>query len=175
MSAYDMKLVNEESVSAVTGTPSVDLGTIRFKDGIEYMYMHNGSSGAVNQGSPVLITASTGYTFVVTYAQIDTVTAAAGYGFAFAGTLHNATMPSAALYGWVARRGLINCRPESSAIAAGDAVMIKNGGGAVIARSGITDTATAAELCSFVVNPTVGQAMEAATAAATGVIKVYVR
>jgi len=173
MTAYDYKSVNEESVSAVTATPSVDLGTIRFNGGIQYQYMYN-AGGAGNQGCPVLVTGATDYNFVTTYAQIDTLTAAGADGFAFAGVLHNATC-AASSYAWVAQRGMIQCRPESSAIEVGDAVLIKDGGNAIIARSGVTDTATAAELCSFIVNPVVGQAMEAATAAATGTISVYIR
>ena len=173
MSSYDYKLINEESVSAVTATPSVDVGTIRYHGGIEYQYMYN--AGAIGyKGCPVLVTAATDYDFVTTYAQIDTLTAAGADGFAFAGVLHNATC-AAGSYAWVARRGMLNCRCGSSAISIGDAVLIGDGGNFVVARSGVTDTATAAELCSFIVNPVVGQAMEAATAAATATIKVYVR
>jgi len=173
MSSYDYKMINEESVSAVTATPSVDLGTVRFHGGIQYQYMYN--AGAVGyKGCPVLVTATTAYNFVTTYAQIDTLTAAAGDGFAFAGTLHNATC-AAGSYCWVAQRGMLNCRPTSSAIVVGDTVLIINGGNGVISRTGVTNTASAAELCSYIVNPVVGVAMEAATAAATGVIKVWVR
>jgi len=175
MSVYDYKSVSEESVSAVTATPSVDVGTIRFHGGLEYRYMYNG--GAVGyKGAPCFVTAATaGNTFVTTYATISLMTTAAGTGFGFVGTLHNATC-AAASYAWVATRGMVNARPCSSAIAAGDVVMAMDGGNAVASRTGITTTATVSPgLCSFLVNTVIGQAMEAATAAATAVIKVWLR
>jgi len=176
MSVYDYKLVSEESVSAVTATPSVDVGTIRFYAGVEYRYMYNAGGDAAYKGAPVFVTASTaGGTFVTTYATIGLMTTAAGDGFAFAGVVNNATCPASS-YCWIATRGIVNCRPCSSAIAAGDTVMAMDGGNAVMSRTGFTNTATvAAQFTSYLVNVVIGQAMEAATAAATGTIKVWLR
>jgi hypothetical protein len=168
---YGYSTLSHESVSAVTATPSVDNGTIRYHGGIEYRYMYNGGDDAY-QGCPVLITASTNYTFVTTYATLTGMTAATSLGFAVVGTVHNATC-AAGYYCWVAQRGLINARPCSSAIAAGDDLLIMDGGNAVSSRVGTASTATYVFITSFVMDAKVGQAMEAATAAATGVIKVY--
>jgi hypothetical protein len=177
MAVYEMKLVNEESVSAVTATPSVDVGTTRIHGGIFYRYMYNGGSVAY-KGCPVVMTASTaGNTFVVTVATIDICTTAAGTREGgFVGTIHNATC-AAGSYCWVATKGMLNCRPQSSAIAVAKKVKIGDGGGFVDAMEGFTDTSSTntQQLGSFLVNHIVGTAQEAATAAATGTIKVWVR
>ena len=173
MSVYGMKLINEESVSCTTATPSVDIGTVRFHGGIQYMYMYN-AGGEGYKGAPCWVTATSAMDFVTTYATFAALSAAGADGFAFAGVLHNATC-AAGSYAWVAQRGLLNCRPSSSAIAAGDAVIAGDDGNWVQSRTGVTETSTIYQIASYIVNTVVGQAMEAATAAATGTIKVYVR
>jgi hypothetical protein len=163
MSSYSYKLVNEESVSAVTATPSVQLGTRRLENGIEYVYAYNASSGTVNKGAPVILTATSGYTFVSTYAT------GADKGCVILGTVHNATM-TVATYGWIATRGIMNVYVVSAAVAAQDTLIIKDGGGEVRVA---TFTSSLTQLAGG--GCIVGRALEVNTAANSGCISVYRR
>ena len=122
MSTFSYKLINEESVSAVTATPSVQVGTRRLADGREYIYAYN-DGGIANKGAPVIMTAVSGYSFVKTYAT------AADTSVAFLGILHNATC-AAGSYAWVCTRGVCDAYCDANAVIAGDNLTIVDGGGA---------------------------------------------
>jgi len=173
MAVYGMKPIEIESVSAVTATPSTDLGTTRFYGGNKYQYMYNAGAEAYT-GAPVWVTGATDYNFVSTYATFAALTAAGADGFAFAGVVQNATC-AASSYCWIAQSGLLNCRPQSSAIAVGDMVLAADDGNFVMSRTGVTNTATTEELASYIANTVIGVAQEVATAAATGTIAVWRR
>jgi hypothetical protein len=162
MSSYSYKLVNEESVSAVTATPSVQVGTRRLDDGREYVYAYNGGSIA-NKGCPVILTATSGYTFVVTYAT------GADKGSVILGTLHNATC-AAGSYAWVATRGIMNAYIVSAAVIAQDTLIIKDAGGECRVA---TFTSSLTQLAGG--GLIVGRALEVNTAANSGCISVYRR
>jgi hypothetical protein len=162
MATYSYKLVNEETVSAVTATPSVQVGTRRLADGVEYIYAYNGGSAA-NKGCPVILTSVSGYTFVVTYAT------AADRGSVILGIVNNATC-AAASYCWVATRGIMGAYVVSAAVAAQDTLIIKDGGGECrVATFTSSITQLAAGGCI------VGRALEVNTAANSGVVSVYRR
>lgn len=60
----------EESVSAITATPSVDLGTRRLEDNKEYVYVYNnGTTAAVGYG--LIQSAMSGYSVTVSAALKD--------------------------------------------------------------------------------------------------------
>jgi hypothetical protein len=160
MTAMSYKLVNEETVSAVTATPSVSLGTRRLYSGTEYVYAYNGGSAA-NKGAPVIITGTSGYTFVVTFAT------GADIPCTPMGIVENATCASGS-YCWVATRGFMDVYVVSAAVVAGDALIILDGGG----------SARVATFSSSVTQLTkqgiLGYAMSTQTAAATGTVGIYV-
>ena len=86
-----------ESVSAVTATPSVELGTRRIVDGCEYVYMYNGATVADQRLFVKPLTAGVEYTF--------SVTTVSGAGNVKAcGVVANQTI-AAESYGWVMTKG----------------------------------------------------------------------
>lgn len=86
--------VGFEGVSAVTATPSVQLGTRRNVGGNDYVYCY-AAGGAINKGNGVAVTGTSGYSVVVT-----TVTMT-DFGL---GICRNATI-AAGSYGWIMTRG----------------------------------------------------------------------
>lgn len=66
MNVFGLPVV-EESVSAVTLTPSIQLGTRRIHNGEEYVYMYNSGGGTISVGNGVKpITAASGYSVAAT-------------------------------------------------------------------------------------------------------------
>ena len=160
MAAYGYKEVSEESVSAVTATPSVSLGSRQAEGGREYIYAYNGGSAA-NKGAPVIITATTGYTFVVTFATgIDVP------GLIF-GVVHNATCASGS-YCWVATRGMVGAYIVATAIVAADKLAILDGGGSFHA---VTSTSSVTYLAQNII----GTAMSACTNGNSAIVGMYLR
>jgi len=160
MSVYSYKEIEIEPVTATTATPSVQLGTYRQENNAEYIYMYN-DGAAVNAGCPVILTGTSGYSFVKTYAT------AADTSCVFAGVV--AATCAAASYGWVATRGFANLYVISSVVAVGDKMRIADGGG-----SGRAVTMTSLLTRVFSVG-VIGRAMNLATAAATAGCMVYMR
>jgi len=85
-----------EGVSAVTATPSVELGTRRVVDGKEYVYMYNGATVADQRTMVRPLTAGVAYTF--------SVTTVAGTLTPCCGTVANQTI-AAESYGWILTKG----------------------------------------------------------------------
>jgi hypothetical protein len=159
MSVYSYKLVETESVSATTATPSVALGTRRLEDGTEYLYAYNGGAEAI-KGCPVIMTATSGYTFVSTFAVADDL------GCTVLGLVNNATC-AASSYCWVAVNGLANAY-VATAVVAQDIISVADGGGqcdVVSFGSALTQI--------LVIGSVIGRAMEAT--AASAVVKVLIR
>jgi hypothetical protein len=94
--AYYRQQLWTETVSAVTATPSVDLGTRRIVGGSEYVYMYNGATVADKRSMVKPLTAGVAYTFSVTTvaAQVAPV----------CGTVENQTI-IAGSYGWICTKG----------------------------------------------------------------------
>ena len=117
-----------ESVSAVTATPSVVLGTRRVDSaGNVYLYGHNAGATQMNPGCAAVIgSANTGYSFTAT-------NAAAGVGY-LAAVCHHSTIPAGS-YGWMGVNGLFRASPDSNAVSmnAGDGLVIGVDGGFVVA------------------------------------------
>jgi hypothetical protein len=160
MSTYSYKMVETESVSATTATPSVALGTRRLEDGTEYLYAYNGSTAQAIKGCPVIMTATSGYTFVSTFAVTDDLACTV------LGTVHNATC-AAGSYCWVAVNGLANAY-VATAVAAQDMISVADGGGqcdVVSFGSALTQI--------LVIGSVIGRAMEAT--AASAIVKVLIR
>jgi hypothetical protein len=94
--AFSRQPLLRESVSAVTTTASVDLGTRRVVDGSEYVYMYNGGTVADQRLVVRPLTAGTSYTFSVTTVSNSVQP--------ICGTVANATC-AASSYCWVLTKG----------------------------------------------------------------------
>ena len=104
-----------ESVSAVTATNSVQLGTRRVVGGEEYVYCY--AVGAVSASVGCSISGVSGYSIVAT----GIISGAFCFGF-----VKHADIPAAS-YGWVLKRGFISSPVNgmaSTAFVATDGVML---------------------------------------------------
>jgi hypothetical protein len=120
MSVYNQQLFTE-SVSAVTATNTVELGTRRWHDGLEYCYVYNGGGTAAVK-TVVILSGVTGYTVAVTYAS-----GAAICPTPF-GVVRNAEL-TAAYYGWVVTKGFTDVYNDGTAsVAAGDFLVLSLNG-----------------------------------------------
>ena len=110
-----------ETVSAVTATPSVEIGARTFYDGREYIYMYNGGSEAA-KNKVVVASGTSGYTFVVTFAS------GAAIGCLPMGVVRNATI-AAGSYGWVCTRGFVDLYNDGTAsVTSGDFIVLSVNG-----------------------------------------------
>lgn len=134
MAFHGIDPVNFESVSAVTATPSVELGTRRMDSGNDYVYVYNGSTAAqISKGqmgflSPTNL--SSGFTVTVSNA------ASQSGGERCVGVAHNATITTGA-YGWLATRGICYAALDASEVSmnSGDLVVPGVDGGFVVAAA----------------------------------------
>jgi len=94
MAIYGLQQVFEESVSAVTATPSVQLGTERWEGGRKYIYMYNKSTSTASTKFGVVYSASSGYSMTISSVV----------GEQLAGVVVNADIPTVN-YGWVCVKG----------------------------------------------------------------------
>lgn len=117
---YGLDRLWTESVSAVTLTPSVALGTIRKEDGRDYIYVYNGSASSeqiLPKYAVRLNSGSTGYTVdcAIPAGVPATNTAAVGFGICVHSTI------TTGAYGWLCRRGFVEWMSfGAAAIAAGN-------------------------------------------------------
>jgi hypothetical protein len=121
-----------ESVSAVTATNSVDLGTRTTFNGDDYIYVHNAGAAQISQGMPAMINSfSSGY-------SVSVSNAASQAGF-FVGHCQHATIPTAN-YGWLMTRGLANIIPDGTgtSIATGTEIVPGIDGGYVAVGTAYT-------------------------------------
>lgn len=126
--------VMEESVSQVTATPSVELGSRRFVKGEEYVYCYNagGAQASVNLGVK-FITGASGYSIAQT-SVTDVFNPCVG-------VVKHSTM-AAGDYGWVMVKGFASVKLVSASTA--DYKMIALGAaGSFIEASGTTTLGTA--------------------------------
>ncbi len=127
--------VVEEGVSAVTASPSVELGTRRWEKGEEYVYCYNAGGGqaSVNLGVK-FVTGASGYSIAAT-SLTDVFNPCAG-------VVKHATLTTDT-YGWVMTKGFVNVKLVSASTA--DYKMIALGAaGSFIEASGTTTLGTAA-------------------------------
>lgn len=96
--AYGVGPVVFESVSNVTATPSVELGTLRFHDGEYYEYVHAAKELPVNYLA--VYSGTSGHTCVTTGAVS---------GEYCAGGVKHATISSGS-YGWLLKKGVIDVK-----------------------------------------------------------------
>lgn len=117
--------LNEESVSAVTATPSVVPGEMRSEGGCDYLYVYNGSTNqTIDKGRGCKYASqSAGYTVDVAVAVVATLTADACVG-----VVKNATIPTG-YYGWLCTRGYVDgLQCKNSAVVTGEAIFMTTSG-----------------------------------------------
>lgn len=133
--------VNVESVSSVTATPSVQLGSVRMEAGDSYIYVYNTGSSTAGVGRGVIISACTGYSVTV-----SSVTNIGG----FFGVVKHTAIPTGS-YGWVLTRGFTPVVAGATAIVSGgglevgvDGAFVHGAGTNTSVIQGYCVTATAA-------------------------------
>lgn len=104
-----------ESVSAVTATPSVEVGTVRREGNEEYIYVYNAGNSQANPGYGLTASGVTGYSLTVsTTTMIDHVFAVVKHATLTTGT-----------YGWALTKGFCSAKmPANSGCAAGQLLTV---------------------------------------------------
>ena len=153
MSYQGVSPISFEPVTTVTATASVEVGTRRTKDGVDYVYAYNEGGSSIETGKGcVLAAGATGMSCTV-----SSVTAAD----CLIGVSVN-TMATTK-YGWLVTRGITNVEmnPTSGTVAAGEGLILGLNG--VFNRIGGTDGATAGVGANLV-----GKALAAIVSGASG-------
>jgi hypothetical protein len=115
MTFYGVGPVKFESVSAVTATPSVEVGTIIDEGDEKYLYVYNDGGAQINPGNLATVSQVTGYSVTV-----STVT---GADFVV-GVCKHATLTTAT-YGWLMVRGFGPAKaPAAQSLVTGDMIGI---------------------------------------------------
>lgn len=142
-----------ESVSNVTTTPSVQLGTVRVYEGETYEYVY--AAGAVNVGYGAAYTGTSGYT-------VQATGAVSGEGCA--GICKHATIPASS-YGWLLKKGVVDVinGMAGSAIVAADIVYMATDGKFCSGRGQPATSAT-----DFIGGWPVGKVLSAGASGGTG-------
>jgi len=114
MAFHSLNPINFESVSAVTLTPSVEIGVRRIENEEEYIYCYNDGGASITAGFGVILSNVTGYSVTV-----SSVTEVGG----FFGIAKNATFATAA-YGWMMVRGFVDMPNGMAGTAVADADIV---------------------------------------------------
>lgn len=101
---YHMLPVEAESVSNVTATNSVDLGTVRLVSGEEYVYVYNDGGSQISVGYGAVMSGNTGMSVTVSATTFFNVCI---------GVVKHATLTTAT-YGWLLTKGFTNVKMEAS-------------------------------------------------------------
>lgn len=153
MAFYGVAPVAFESVSAVTATPSVEVGTRRHEGDEHYVYVYNAGNSQISPGYGTTVSGVSGYSVTVsTTTSIDLA-----IGFVKHATLTTGT------YGWLVTQGFtpVECVQSISA-----------GGLLVLAADGKVALKT---ISTGYVGPVVGKAVSAEASQAAGSCTAYVK
>lgn len=110
-----------ESVSAVTASPSVEVGTIRIEGDEKYVYVYNAGTSQLSVGRGATVSGVSGYSVTVSSISGDMLV-----GFCKHATLTTGT------YGWLVTRGFVDSVTNamaSTALVAGDVIQAGADGG----------------------------------------------
>lgn len=136
---YFDPVCENESISAVTATPSTEIGARRTHKAENYVYVYNNGTGTANVGYGVrLITGCSGYSVAIT-----SLTDAASPCI---GVVKHVDIPSSS-YGWAMTKGFLNVHSSNSTVT-GDCVPIGLGTSGTFgnAANGVAGTLNA---CGF--------------------------
>jgi hypothetical protein len=116
MSFQSLSPVSFESVSAVTASPTVELGSMRVEGLNEYIYCYNAGNSQISVGRVAVVSALSGLSVTVSSVSGD---------FAV-GVVKHATMATGT-YGWLLKRGFVDGMTNgmaSTAVVAGDILQV---------------------------------------------------
>lgn len=148
-----------ESVSNVTLTPSVDLGTVRVYNGEEYVYVYNDSNTSMPVGLGCVMSGNTGMSVTISSTT---------YFNTCMGFVKHATFPSLT-YGWLLTRGFTNVKmgADSSGIV-GDPIYLTLSGAVQGIRPANTATTAFSQVTSQFGLVPIGVIVQATASAGTG-------
>ena len=129
----------EESVTAVTATPSVELGSRRYEAGSDWLYVYNGSTQFLDpyRGCRFL-SGTSGYTVDVVSPAVSTLTCGLLVGVPVNGTI------TTGAYGWVMTRGIGSVFNKTSIAIGGSPMYMGASGTFRNLGAASTDTASGA-------------------------------
>lgn len=156
---YHTGPVEFESVSSVTLTNSVDLGTVRTVGGEEYVYVYNDSNTSMPVGLGCVMSGNTGMSVTISSTT---------YFNAPIGFVKHATFPSLT-YGWLLTRGFTPIKMHANASGVvGDPIAVTLSGtvqGIAAANTAMTAFSQATSQFGLLV---VGVCLQATASAGTG-------
>jgi hypothetical protein len=137
MGHYGLAPILFESVSAVTATPSTELGARVHADGKDYVYVYNAGNSQAIPGNGVTVSGVSGYSVTISSTTMAD---------AYVGVVHHATLTTGT-YGWVVARGFSKVKAvANTALAAGN--MLVAGGDGLFTPAIGTQTAPIQGKCS---------------------------
>lgn len=116
MSVYSVGPVRFESVSAVTASPSVEVGTVVMEGDEKYIYVYNAGNSQISVGKVATVSGVSGYSVTVSSVSGDVAV----------GVCKHATIATGS-YGWLISRGFVDSVTNgmaSTALVAGDVVQV---------------------------------------------------
>lgn len=128
MAVQSASPVSFESVSAVTATPSVEVGMERVEGDEHYLYVYNAGTSQISVGRCAVASAVSGYSVTVSSISGDFAV-----GFCKHATLTTGT------YGWLVTRGFVDSVTNamaSTALAAGNPIQVAVDGGVCKGETG---------------------------------------
>jgi len=155
MAVYDVGPIFTESVSNVTATNSVEVGTRRREGDEEYVYVYNDGNSEIPPSYGAVISAVSGYS--VTISSITSVDF-------LAGVCKHATLTTGT-YGWLVTKGFVQVEMEANNSCTAGQILALAADGEFALKSNSTGYPT----------PAVGKSMEAIASAGSGTafISVY--
>lgn len=157
--AMSYPFIYTESVSAVTATNSVSLGSQRIENGKWYTYAYNAAAGTASVSYGVIASANSGYSFQT----------GSNLGDFLAGVVIHNDIPTAK-YGWVQTKGPATIQMTTAGLSSPATL----GGGVALADSGqftgVTATAGTAATGSTALGAKCGVSTTAMAAGASGLV-----
>lgn len=114
MTVYNVGPVLFETVSNVTATPSIDVGTVRREGDEEYIYAYNAGSSTASVGKGVVVSAVSGYS--ITVSSTTSVDFCVGH-------VKHADIPTGS-YGWLCTKGWVQADAHADVSFAAGALAI---------------------------------------------------
>ena len=140
MAINSISPIMNESVSNVTATNSVELGTRVTVGGIDYIYVYNSGAATISQGMGAYLPSASMSAFAASFVVSVSNAASQSGGEKLVGIAHNADI-AASRYGWVATRGCVYAIPDATATSANSGVELVPGvDGGFVAYAGTSAT-----------------------------------
>lgn len=119
MTVVNVNHFYNETVSNVTATPSVEVGTRRVYGDEDYLYVYNAGSSTAGVNKGVVVSAVSGYSITVSSTTMVDICV---------GHVKHAAIPTGS-YGWVCTRGWVQCdaHADQSFVAGGLGVLAADG------------------------------------------------